>query len=354
MTRLALSIATVAALSMVAGPGLRGAGQANSSRVEVKPVPAERRVDVLVDGKPFTAYLYGTTSKKPILYPIRSARGTVVTRGYPLEPRPGERADHPHQTGHWFNHGEVNGYDFWGHSDATPADRRSKAGTIVHKAVTRSAGGNGDGTLAVTADWMLPDGSVVLAETTTFAFHARADWRAIDRETTWTAVNGPVVFGDTKEGSFGIRVARTLEHPSDQPERFVGPGGTIDEKRRVDATKVTGSYLGSDLTRGEAVWGKSGPWMALIGTVDGETVTLAIFDHPQNPGHPTRWHARGYGLLAANPFGRQGFDPKLPLTPTTLDAKKSWLFRHRILVQSGAATREQLQQEYDRFVAGQS
>lgn len=354
MSKLAFSIAIAAAVSM-AMPAVRGTQQAGSIRIEVVPVPAEGRVDVLADGRPFTTYLYGNGSvKKPVLYPIRTARGTLVTRGYPLEPRSGERADHPHHVGHWFNHGEVNGFDFWGHSDATPADRKPKAGTIVHRGVTRTSGGAGEGTLVVTADWVVPDGSTVLGETTTFVFRAGPDWRAIDRQTTWTAVNGPVIFGDTKEGSFGIRVARTLEHPSSQPDRFVGPGGVIGDARRVDPTKVDGSYLASDGTRGEAVWGTRGPWMALTGSVDGELVTLAIFDHPRNPGAPTSWHARGYGLFAANPFGRQGFDPKQPLTPMTLAAKASLSFRHRILVRSGSLTRDAVQQAYDRFLAGQS
>lgn len=137
MTRLAMGIAAAAFAAMFA-PAPQGTDVAG--RVEVVDQPAARRIDVRVSGQPFTSYLHGTAVKKPILYPLRTARGTIVTRGFPLEPRPGEATDHPHQVGHWFNHGDVNGFDFWGHSDATPPANLPKMGTIVHTGVARAAG----------------------------------------------------------------------------------------------------------------------------------------------------------------------------------------------------------------------
>src|SRR5206468_3880681 len=128
-------------------------------RVTVTRHDAERRVDVLIGGKPFTSYIYPSTIKKPVLFPLRSAKGTIVTRGFPLEPRPGERADHPHQVGAWFTYGDVNGIDFWGYSDATPRAEVPQKGTIVHKGITRTLDGADRGELAVTADWVMPDGS---------------------------------------------------------------------------------------------------------------------------------------------------------------------------------------------------
>src|SRR5438445_4302317 len=99
-------------------PVARAAGA--QERVTVTRHDSERRVDVLVGGKPFTSYIYPTSIKKPVLFPLRSPNGTLVTRGFPLEPRAGERADHPHQVGAWFTYGDVNGIDFWGDSDPTP------------------------------------------------------------------------------------------------------------------------------------------------------------------------------------------------------------------------------------------
>src|SRR5215203_4012122 len=129
-------------------PLLLGARQAPADRqISVVEHKAERRVDVLAGGKPFTSYIYPQSLEKPVLYPIRSATGTVVTRGFPLEPHPGEAADHPHHVGHWFNYGEVNGFDFWGHSYETPAANKPKMGVIVHTGIVSTRDGNGSATL---------------------------------------------------------------------------------------------------------------------------------------------------------------------------------------------------------------
>ncbi len=313
---------------------------------------ADRKVDVLVDGKPFTSYMYPANLQKPVLYPIRSAGGVLVTRGYPLDPRPGEAADHPHHVGHWFNYGDVNGYDFWGHSDETPAANKPKMGTIVHTGIGTVVTGKTRGELAVTADWKVPDGSTLLKEQTVFAFSGSAGRRAIDRTTTWTATDKAVTFKDTKEGAFGIRVARALDHQSKQPLLLVGATGTKESARRVDNTGVTGTYIAPDGKTGEAVWGTRQPWMGLTGVVEGTPVTLAILDHPSNHGYPTYWHARGYGLFAANPLGRQGYDPKQEPTSLTLQPGQSVTFRHRILIQDGQLTIADLTKEHASFSAG--
>ena len=330
----------VLAVSLVAQTGKPGVTLVNK--------PAEHRVDVLIDGRPFTSYIYPSTLQKPVLYPIRSASGTLVTRGYPMDPRPGERADHPHHVGHWFNYGDVNGFDFWGHSDETSPANKPKMGTIVHKEITRVTSGAARGELAVKADWVVADGSTLMRESSRFVFSGGAGRRMIDHETTWTAAEKAVTFKDTKEGAFGIRVARALDHPSEQVEMFVGANGQ-KEKVRPDNTGVTGNYIASDGKTGEAVWGTRGPWMGLTGTVDGKPVTLAILDHPSNHGYPTYWHARGYGLFAANPLGQQGYDPKQPAVSFTLQPGQSVTFRHRILVLDGQLTKEQLQKEHQRF-----
>ena len=341
LSAIAVAVACAAAVSVAARP--------EGPTVTVVDRPAERRVDVLVDGKPFTSYIYPATLQKPVLYPIRSASGVVVTRGYPLEPKPGERADHPHHVGHWFNYGDVNGLDFWGHSSATRAENKPRMGTIVHKAVTKITTGKELGELGIRAEWSAADGSAVLREETLFVFSGGPDRRAIDRTTTWTAADKAVTFKDTKEGAFGIRVARALDHPSKQAEVLVGPNGGGETVKRVDTASATGNYIGSDGKTGEAVWGTRGPWMGLTGTVDGKPVTVAILDHSTNHGHPTYWHARGYGLFAANPLGRQGYDPKQPPAELTLEPGKSVTFRHRILVLDRHLGREELQKEYGEF-----
>ncbi len=335
-----LAAAVLAVVSVVA--------QGSKPGVTLVDKRAERRVDVLIDGQPFTSYIYPTSLQKPVLYPIRAASGVLVTRGYPMDPKRGERADHPHHVGHWFNYGDVNGYDFWGHSDETPAANKPKMGIIVHKEITRATSGAARGELAVKADWVVADGSTLMREATRFVFSGGAGRRVIDRETTWTAAEKPVTFKDTKEGAFGIRVARALDHPSEEAEMFVGANGQ-KEKVRSDNTGVTGKYIASDGKTGEAVWGTRGPWMGLTGTVEGKPITMAILDHPSNHGYPTYWHARGYGLFAANPLGQQGYDPKQPPVSFTLQPGQSVTFHHRILVLDGELTKEQLQKEHQRF-----
>ena len=272
----------------------------------------EHRVDVLVGGRPFTSYIYPDSIKKPVLFPLRSAKGTVVTRGFPLEPRPGERADHPHQVGAWFTYGDVNGIDFWGYSSATPAEEVPTKGTIVHKAVTRTLSSADRGELDVAADWLMPDGSKILGEETQFVFRGGVDSRSVDRVTRWTAGSKRVVFKDTKEGAFGIRVARSLEQPSNEAAVFTDGSGHTTDVPKLDNTGVTGLYRSSEGKTGDDVWGTRARWMMLTGTVAGEPVTVAILDHPGNPGHPTYWHARGYGLFAANPLGQAGFTRASP------------------------------------------
>src|SRR6267143_1422200 len=196
---------------LLLGLGLPVVGPAQAPRVEVVAREADRRVDVTVDGKPFTSYIWPTTLKKPTLYPIRTASGVVVTRGWPLDPRPGERVDHPHQVGLWFDHGDVNGLDFWNNSDAIAAARADKMGTILHRAVRGATSGRGEGTLDVTAEWVNSQGKPLLREDTRFVFRAADGLRAIDRITTLTALEGPVTFTDNKEGLIGLRVARALD-----------------------------------------------------------------------------------------------------------------------------------------------
>ena len=234
---LPLVMASLLAVGACAGASGTSSMQATSdpNYVEVVPRETDRRVDVLVGGKPFTSYVWPTTLKKPVLYPLRAASGVVVTRGYPLEPRPGERVDHPHHAGMWFNYGDVNGLDFWNNSDAIPAAQRSKYGTIVHRSVRSVKSGSGEGVLETTEDWVTPDNRPILREDTRYVFGASLGARTIQRITTLTALDSTVSFNDNKEGVLGIRVARSLEHPSLQPEKFTDAQGNASRTLQADA-----------------------------------------------------------------------------------------------------------------------
>lgn len=325
------------------------AAAAAQQRVQVVPNETARRVDVTVDGAPFTSYIFPTTIKKPVLYPLRSSKGTIVTRGFPLDPRKGERVDHPHHVGLWFNHGDVNGIDFWNNSDAIPQDRAGQMGTIVHRRIVEAKSGNDEGELTVEMDWLGPDGQPMLTEHTRFVFRGGAGTRSIDRITTLTAGSERVVFRDNKEGVLGMRVARGLEQPSKTPEVFTDASGQPTKVPVLDNTGVTGNYTSSEGKQGDAVWGTRGEWTMLTGTVESEPVTLVMLDHPSNPGFPTYWHARGYGLFAANPMGEKIFTKGKKELNVTIEPGASITFRHRVLVLDGTATPSAVEQQYKAF-----
>jgi len=318
------------------------------SGVEVKVNEAAKRVDVTIDGKPFTSYIWPSTLKKPVLYPLRTAKGTAVTRGFPLDPRPRERVDHPHHVGLWLNHGDVNGLDFWNNSDAIPAEQAPKMGTIYHRKVLSAKSGADKGELTVETAWMTHDDKQLLRETTTFVFRGGADSRTIDRITTLTALDQKVVFKDSKEAFFGMRVRRELEQPADKPEVFTDASGKATAVPVLDNTGVTGKYVSSEGKEGDAVWSTRGKWTLLGGTVEGEPVTLAILDHPSNVGYPTHWHARGYGLFAANPLGDRQLNEPRDFN-YTLEPGKSVTFRYRVLILSAPPSRDRIERESNAF-----
>jgi hypothetical protein len=326
-----------------------GCQQSRPTGVEVVANDAQRRVDVIIDGQPFTSYIWPDSVKKPVLYPLKTANGTNVTRGYPLEPRPGERVDHPHHVGLWFNYGDVNGLDFWNNSEAIKPAEIAKYGTIRHLKIARVESGKTEGTLDVEMEWLGPDGVPLLREVTQFVFRGGSGTRTIDRITKLTALDKRVVFSDNKEGVIGIRVARQLEQPSDKPEIFTDASGNATAVPTLDNTGVTGHYLSSEGKTGDDVWGTRGRWTALTGKIGSEDIAIAILDHPDNPGYPTYWHARGYGLFAANPLGQKVFSGGKETLNFTLEPGHSTTFKHRVLILSSAATADELESQYRRF-----
>ena len=327
------------------------AARQNSSTDKIRVIPNEgqRRVDIFVDGQPFTAYVWPERLAKPVLYPLRTAKGIIITRGFPLEPRPGERVDHPHHSGLWFNYGNVNGFDFWNNSEAIKPQDAPKMGTIRHRAITLAKSGRDQGELEVDADWITGKQQIILREHTRFVFRGGPDFRSIDRITTLQALGEKVVFNDDKEGVLGMRVTRELEAPSDKPEVFTDASGRPTTVAKLDNSGVNGVYLTSEGKKGDAAWGTRGRWCNLSGTIGNEPVTITIFDHPANPGFPTYWHARGYGLFAANPLGQKIFNNGKQELNFSLAPKESATFRYRILISSEVITREKSEAAYQDF-----
>jgi hypothetical protein len=275
----------------------------------------------------------------------------VVTRGFPLEPRPGERVDHPHHVGLWLNHGDVNGLDFWNNSEAIPAAEAGKYGTIVQRSIKRATSGADKGELEVTMDWVTPAGKTLLAEDTTFVFRGGKGVRSIDRITRLTAQDEKVTFNDSKEGMLGMRVRRELEQPAEKAEIFTDASGKATAVAKLDNTGVTGRYTSSEGKTGDDVWATRARWTMLKGKVGAEPVTIAILDHPANPQYPTFWHARGYGLFAANPFGHKAYTNGKETLNFSLAPHESVTLRHRIVILSADATSEQVDAQAKQFAS---
>jgi hypothetical protein len=293
----------------------------------------DKRIDVMIDGRLFTSYCWPENVYKPILYPVYTSAGTEITRGFPLKPREGERNDHIHQAGIWFNYGNVNGYDFWG--NGYRGIKEPNGGEIKHLAVEKSTGGTGEGILITKESWVDPRGKELLAEKTEYHFIAKGSQRVVDRVTILTAGDTTVFMKDTKEGMFGIRVARQLELPSNEALILIDSTGNAASKKVTTNAGVTGNYRSSEGITGEAVWGTRAKWMALDGIIGEEKISLVICDHPKNQSYPTYWHARGYGLFAANPLGWNDFTKGKEVLNFTIPAGKSVTFRYRVVVTSG-------------------
>ncbi|HET9747125.1 MAG TPA: PmoA family protein [Chitinophagaceae bacterium] len=295
----------------------------------------QKQVDVLYNGKLMTAYCFYDSSRKPILFPVKTVDGITVTRSYPFKIVAGERTDHPHHTGIWLNYESVNGLDFWNNSTAIAPGKRDHYGTILHEGIIGTKVNENTASLSATAQWIRPDKKVLLNEKTTFHFSIKASDFIIDRITTLTATDTSVVFKDVKDGMFAIRVARELELPSKERSSFVDNSGNITQVT-PSGSDVTGMYYSSEGLQGDSVWGSKGKWAMLAGKKDGKNITIAIFDHPSNVGYPAFWHARGYGLFSVNPLGRKVFSNGKEELNLTLQPGQSVTFRYRVVVHSGA------------------
>ena len=291
------------------------------------------RILVTVDGEPFTEYRPGGQADGgghlPYLYPVYGPGGQALTRNWPMSETEGEEQDHPHHRSLWFAHGAVGPtdgskrYDFWTGRDGA---------AIVHQEILAAESGE-VGMLRTSNSWVAPGGDGILSEerTTTFrggAFDSGQAWRAIDFDIRLWASDGGVVLGDTKEGTMAIRVAPSLRHQGEH---------------------AAGEMLNSEGVEGVAVWGKRAAWVHYSGPVDGKPVGIAIFDHPENLRHPTWWHARAYGLFAANPFGVHDFEKaEKGAGDWTIPAGGELRLRYRVLFHGGEVSAEQLNGEFRR------
>ncbi len=296
------------------------------------------QVNVSIGGKPFTTYLFGSDpahplkavgvrQTKPVLVPVYSPSGIMVTRAYPFWEVAGETKDHPHHMGIWFAVDRVGGIEnsFWGNSqDPLPA--------IQHQRIVKLKGGDGAGELDVLSKWVGKNGSAMLEELREMKFMAMEDRQyAIDFTFHLKPLVDEVIFGDTKEGMFAIRVAEWL---------------TENE---------TGRYLNSNgEKKEEGVWGKRANWVRLQGEKEGKKIGILILSHPSSVNSPTYWHARGYGCFSVNPLGQLDFQtahkgPNAQAFNLRLKRGEDALFRYRVIIYEGDYNTELIEKLYQEF-----
>jgi hypothetical protein len=296
------------------------------------------RIDVLVGEKLFTTYYFNPSVAKSYLQPLRSAEGTIVTRGFPIgntvpQARWHDKALEPHQRPLYFAHGNIDGLDFWGEQVFQKFygnEGKHPFGRMVFRELQEMRGGPDSGAIRAAFDLTTADKRQIAEETQTFTFRGDDQTRTVDCEFVILANHGAVDFGDTKEGSFAIRVAPDLNSP---------PGNMVDSNGAAGET---------------GIWGGRADWVDYYGTVSGEPVGIAIFDSPQNFRHPTYWHARAYGLFAANPFGISYFTRDRKQNGSlSIREGQSIVVRYRVLIHHGDYKQANVAAAYERYAQAQ-
>ena len=297
---------------------------AMNSGVQIRQLADRLRVEI--DGALFTEYFFKDVPR-PYCYPLIGPGGAAMTRNYPMQNTPDEEHDHKHHRSFWYAHGDLNGIDFW--------SEQGNFGKTVHEAFTEIKSGGDAGVISSRNQWVTPEGKVICTDERTLRIYhpAQPSERVIDFTITLHATNGPLTFGDTKEGTMALRLAETM--------RLKGKVGH-------------GHIINSEGVRDGDTWGKRAAWCDYYGPVDGKVVGVAIFDNPKNPRHPTWWHVRDYGLFAANPFGRHDFEKLSDKTAGNLVVPdgQSVTFRYRFYLHEGDAKQAKVGERYQEYLKG--
>jgi len=279
-------------------------------------------VTIKVGDQLFCRYLT-RSGAKPIVWPILGPTGKPMTRSYPMENVAGEDQDHVHQRSLWFTHGNVDGIDFW---SELPGH-----GTTEHREFLKVEGGP-QAVVKTRNDWLGPDGKLHCRDVRTLVFRADRNTRSIDFQIELQAAEQPVTFKDTKEGSFGLRMAAGLTGKS---RAGVPLGGHI---------------VNSHGDTEEHTWGKRAEWVDYYGTIEGEQLGIAVLNHPSSFRYPTYWHVRPYGLFAANPFGVHDFSGAGDGT-LTLEPGKSLSLRYQVLLHRGNHESAKVAEAFEKYAS---
>ncbi len=291
-------------------------------------IPKEDFLRIEINEELFTNYHFKGGSHV-YFYPVLGPGGLPVTRNYPMKKVDGESHDHPHHQSLWYAHGDVNGIDFWA--------KTSNYGTIKHDRFLVIRSGKKSGLIRSANNWISKDGELICTDERNFRVYNRPNnERLFDYEITYKAGDEPLVLGDTKEGSMAIRVAGSMPSKPKHDTGGIPPGHIVQSTGLKD----------------DDTWGKRAVWCDYYGYVDGKVVGMAIFDHPDNPRHPTWWHVRNYGLFAANPFGLHYFEGKPRGSGNlTIPAGESLTFKYRIFLHEGNEKQADVAGRYADYAA---
>jgi hypothetical protein len=303
---------------------------AQGTSVKLVKDPKSKKIDVFIDNKPFTSFHYPDSIEKPFLYPVYTINQVDVTRGFPLNPKPGDPTDHPHHVGIWFNFENVNGLDFWNNSYAIPSAKKNQYGWIKTDQIIKTKSGP-KGELVYHANWTNQANETLVEETTRLEFSSMGYCRIIDRTTTLKA-KITTTFTDAKDGMLGIRLAHELQIPTAQDQKFTDSKGIVTTVKGGTDKVPNGNYLTSEGKTGDNAWSTRAAWCMAYGKMNSDMVSVAIIDHPKNINYPTFWHARGYGLFAANPLGEKIFTQGKTERNLRLNLGESATFKYRIVI----------------------
>ncbi len=311
------------------------AGGSEPRPADVTVAVEKGRIDFRSGPELAASYVTDPGQAKPYFWPLNAPGGLAVTRGWPVaKAEPGEATDHVHHKSAWFCHGDVipegmelkhkvkgvAGVDFWSEAAGHGVIVCTQVGTPEQKGPHAR--------VATANEWRTADGAKVLGETRTLHLVNFGDARLFVVESDLCASAVPVTFGDTKEGSFGVRVRKSVSESG---------GGTL--------TNAEGT------TREKNVWGRVSAWCDYSGPVGDRTAGIALFADPANP-VPTCWHSRGYGLMAANPFGRakSGFpDQRGKKDLVHLNKGEHLKLRYGMLLHQGDVTDGKVAAYYRKF-----
>ncbi len=331
-------------------------------------------VRITVDGTFFAEYRINYKGT-PIIWPICSANGLLMTRGYPMIEDEnidqesstelknillnakvalnGEAKDHPHHRSFWFNHGDVDGRDFWALDKNT---------AIVHDSFSAIERGKDSVLLKCRNKWV--DRTVnktLCTDERTIRFGLLdingKKARVIDFDIVIFASEGDVRFNDTKEGTFGCRVPGTMDLTAKKR----------NSKQGLSKSTWGGMIVNSNGDKDDDAWSKRADWVDYTGPVpvrlnkenldsyfaqtdktrfDTTEAGIIIMNHPKSFRYPSWWHVRNYGLFTANPFGQKEFEKGKDDGSVLLKKGETMTFGYRVVFHDGAIAPAVIDQLY--------